>query len=169
MPIYLELRLPPRRLNPRVAGEDGFACLDAGRQISPAKPCFQAPMSYGWRGRGGGRGTRARHGWPSLVGGRPAEIRSGPHVLTESDNLAIKGIAATARAQRGRQCITFPEEHKAGLDRLSATKMREGLRSPNLKPGLNGLITRNNCRAALRPRNTILVSSCTYNEIGQHQ
>ena len=61
---------------------------------------------------------KARERIAALIGGQPKEIifTSG---ATESDNLAIKGVAA-AHGDRGRHIITQATEHHAVLDTCRA-------------------------------------------------
>jgi cysteine desulfurase len=55
---------------------------------------------------------------------------------TESDNLAIQGIAR-GRAHRGRHLITMPTEHKAVTDPFRALE-KDGFEVTWLEPGSNG-------------------------------
>ena len=75
-------------------------------------------------GRGSGR-TRPREQVASLIGAAPREIvfTSG---ATESNNLALKGVAAMYRHQ-GDHIITAATEHKAVLDPCQRLE-REGFR-----------------------------------------
>jgi len=83
---------------------------------------------------------------------------------TESDNLAIKGVAAQY-ASRGRHIVTVKTEHKAVLD-TCAHLQRQGFELTYLDVRPDGLIDLDALRAALRP-DTILVSvMLVNNEIG---
>jgi cysteine desulfurase len=105
----------------------------------------------------------ARRQIAKLVGARRVEIyfTSG---ATESDNLAIKGIAE-ARCERGRHLITTAIEHKAVLDTCQRLE-REGFEVTYLPVSTEGLVAPDAVAAAMRP-DTILVSVMLANhEIG---
>ncbi len=105
----------------------------------------------------------ARDQVASLVGADPREIvwTSG---ATESDNLAIKGIAQFYH-KRGKHIITLKTEHKAVLDTCRQLE-REGFEVTYLDPMANGLLDIEVFKAALR-EDTILVSIMhVNNEIG---
>ncbi len=83
---------------------------------------------------------------------------------TESDNLAIKGVAHMYR-DKGDHLITVATEHKAVLDAHHALE-REGFRTTFLQVGSDGLINLEELRAAITDQ-TILVSvMAVNNEIG---
>jgi len=83
---------------------------------------------------------------------------------TESDNLAIKGIAHFYHKQ-GKHIITCKTEHKAVLDTCRQLE-RENYEITYLDPEPNGLIDLNKLKAAMR-EDTILVSIMhVNNEIG---
>ena len=83
---------------------------------------------------------------------------------TESDNLAIKGVAHFYQ-KNGKHIVTSKTEHKAVLDTCRQLE-REGYEVTYLDPESNGLIDLNKLKAALRP-DTILVSIMhVNNEIG---
>ena len=83
---------------------------------------------------------------------------------TESDNLAIKGVAHMYR-DKGDHLITVATEHKAVLDAHHALE-REGFRVTFLAVGADGLISLDDLRAAITDQ-TILVSVMAINnEIG---
>jgi len=99
----------------------------------------------------------------NLINAEPDEIiwTSGG---TESDNLAIKGVAQL-NADRGRHIITSEIEHKAVLDSCLYLET-QGFQLTYIKPSTEGLITVEQVEAALRP-DTILVSLMhVNNEIG---
>jgi cysteine desulfurase len=99
----------------------------------------------------------------SLVGADPREIvwTSG---ATESDNLAIKGIANFYH-KRGKHIITMKTEHKAVLDTCRQLE-REGFEVTYLEPLSNGLLEINVFKDAIR-EDTILASIMhVNNEIG---
>jgi cysteine desulfurase len=99
----------------------------------------------------------------SLVGADPREIvwTSG---ATESDNLAIKGIAHFYK-KKGNHIITLKTEHKAVLDTCRQLE-REGYEVTYLDPLPNGLLDINVLIQSIREE-TILVSIMhVNNEIG---
>jgi len=116
---------------------------------------------YGWEAEKAI--DNAREQVASLVGADPREIvwTSG---ATESDNLAIKGIAHFYH-KRGKHIITLKTEHKAVLDTCRQLE-REGFEVTYLEPMPNGLLDIEVFKAALR-EDTILVSIMhVNNEIG---
>ena len=83
---------------------------------------------------------------------------------TEADNLAIKGVAASA-SDRGDHLVTVATEHRAVLDTCRHLEER-GCRVTVLPVGADGLIDLEALEAALEPK-TILVSvMAANNEIG---
>jgi len=83
---------------------------------------------------------------------------------TESDNLALKGVAAFY-ADKGKHIITSSIEHKAVLDSCKYLES-QGFEVTYLKPASNGQISPEQLAAAIRP-DTILVSLMhVNNEIG---
>ena len=116
---------------------------------------------YGWQAEKAI--DTARNQVASLVGADPREIvwTSG---ATESDNLAIKGIAHFYH-KRGKHIITLKTEHKAVLDTCRQLE-REGFEVTYLDPMANGLLDLEVFKAALR-EDTILVSIMhVNNEVG---
>ena len=67
------------------------------------------------------------------------ERSSGPSGATESDNLAIKGVARFY-SKKGKHVITSRIEHKAVLDTCRQLE-REGYEVTYLDPDSDGLIT----------------------------
>jgi cysteine desulfurase len=117
--------------------------------------------SYGWEAEAAVE--RARQHVAELVNADPREIiwTSG---ATESDNLAIKGVAHFYK-KSGRHIVTLKTEHKAVLDSCRQLE-REGYEVTYLEPESNGLLDLNKFEAALRD-DTILVSIMhVNNEIG---
>ena len=83
---------------------------------------------------------------------------------TESDNLAIKGVAEANGASR-RHIVTSAIEHKAVLDTCAYLETK-GYEVTYLQPGPSGIIEPEQVAAALRP-DTLLVSLMhVNNEIG---
>jgi cysteine desulfurase len=116
---------------------------------------------FGWEA--GDAVDAARKQVAALIHAKPQEIifTSG---ATESDNLAIKGVARANRA-KGNHIVTLPTEHKAVLDschRLEA----EGFRVTYVPVRADGLADLNRIESALTEE-TILVSiMMAHNEIG---
>jgi len=116
---------------------------------------------YGWQAEKAV--DKARSQVASLVGADPREIvwTSG---ATESDNLAIKGIAHFYQ-KRGKHIITMKTEHKAVLDTCRQLE-REGFEISYLEPLSNGLLDISVFKDAIR-EDTILASIMhVNNEIG---
>ena len=116
---------------------------------------------YGWQAEKAV--DKARSQVASLIGADPREIvwTSG---ATESDNLAIKGIAHFYH-KRGKHIITLKTEHKAVLDTCRQLE-REGFEVTYLEPLSNGLLDINVFKDAIR-EDTILASIMhVNNEIG---
>ncbi|MEE5064382.1 aminotransferase class V-fold PLP-dependent enzyme [Pseudomonas alliivorans] len=94
----------------------------------------------------------------------PAETVIWTSGATESNNLAIKGIAHDSTAQR-RHIITSALEHKAVIDTVK-TLERQGFAVTWLQSDANGLIQPKAVQAALR-EDTLLVSlMLVNNELG---
>jgi cysteine desulfurase len=155
MSIYLDYAATTP-LDPKVAAKmAGYLTLEG---------VFANPASI----HGPGRAARAaveeaRAHVATLVGAMPQEIvfTSG---ATESDNLAIKGVAR-ARQHKGRHIVTSRIEHKAVLDACKQLE-KEGFEVTWLKPDADGLIQPDAVQAALR-KDTILVSLMhANNELG---
>ncbi|MCP4441439.1 MAG: IscS subfamily cysteine desulfurase [Aureispira sp.] len=105
----------------------------------------------------------AREQIAKLIGADPREIifTSG---ATESDNLAIKGVAEMYK-RKGNHIITLETEHKAVLDTCKALE-KTGVEVTYLKVNRQGLVDLAELEAAIRPT-TILVSIMyANNEIG---
>ena len=117
--------------------------------------------SFGWQAEEAVE--TARKQIADLVGANPKEIvfTSG---ATESDNLALKGVAEMY-AEKGNHIITAATEHKAILD-TSKRLEKNGYRVTYLPVQANGLIDLDMLREAITDK-TILVSIMyANNEIG---
>jgi cysteine desulfurase len=119
-----------------------------------------------------GRETRAalddsRDRLAALLGCRPHEIifTSGG---TESDNLAILGIAR-ANAARGRHLITCATEHHAVLHPFEYLQRREGFRVTVLRVDAHGLLDPDDLRAAITDGTTLVSVMTANNETGVRQ
>ena len=108
--------------------------------------------SFGWHAEEAVEAARAQVA--ALVGASPREIvwTSG---ATESNNLAIKGVAEF-HAGKGRHLVTVATEHKAVLDSMHALE-RRGWAVTVLPVGRDGRLDPAELKAALRP-DTVLVS-----------
>ncbi|MBS98888.1 MAG: IscS subfamily cysteine desulfurase [Oceanospirillaceae bacterium] len=156
LPIYLDYSATTP-VDPRVA-EKMMACLTPdGIFGNPASRSHQ----FGWKAEEAVE--TARRQVADLIGADPREIvwTSG---ATESDNLAIKGVAHFYD-KKGKHIITSKIEHKAVLDTCRQLE-REGFEVTYLTPGSDGIITPQMVADALRD-DTILVSLMhVNNEIG---
>lgn len=120
--------------------------------------------SFGWRAEEAVE--EAREEVARLVGATAREIvwTSG---ATESDNLAVKGVARF-HAGKGRHLVTTAIEHKAVLDSMAALS-REGFEVTILPVSGEGIVDPESVRAAIRP-DTVLVSVIhASNEVGTVQ
>ncbi len=127
--------------------------------------CFGNPASrshrFGWQAEEAV--DTAREHIANYLNADPREIvfTSG---ATESDNLAIKGVA-NFYGKKGKHIITCKTEHKAVLDPCRQLE-REGFEVTYLEPEPNGIIDLNKLKDAVR-EDTILVSIMhVNNEIG---
>ena len=114
---------------------------------------------YGWRAEEAVEEARAQVA--RLINADPREIvwTSG---ATESDNLAIKGVAEGAAR---RHIVTSAIEHKAVLDTCAHLET-QGFEVTYLVPGSSGIVAPDQVAKALRP-DTLLVSLMhANNEIG---
>lgn len=155
-PIYFDYSATTP-VDPRVA-EKMCACLTLdGNFGNPASRSH----AFGWDAEKAVE--QARQQVAQLIHADPKEIvfTSG---ATESDNLAIKGVAHFYQ-KKGKHIITCKTEHKAVLDTCRQLE-REGFEVTYLEPESNGLIDLEKLRAALRD-DTVLVSIMhVNNEIG---
>ena len=155
-PIYLDY-LSTTPVDPRVV-EVMSACLST-------EGVFGNPASrshvFGWKAEEAVE--NARNQVAELINADPREMvwTSG---ATESDNLAIKGVAHFYH-KKGKHIITSKIEHKAVLDTCRQLE-REGYEVTYLDPDEQGLTTPDMVQAAIR-EDTILVSVMhANNEIG---
>jgi cysteine desulfurase len=153
-PIYLDYSATTP-VDPRVAE----------KMIPYLTELFGNPASrshaYGWDAEKAVEA--AREDVAALVGADPREIvwTSG---ATESNNLAIKGVARF-HSGKGKHLITVKTEHKAVLDTMRELE-RQGYSVTYLDVLPNGLVDLDAFRAAIRP-DTILASVMfVNNEIG---
>lgn len=155
-PIYFDYSATTP-VDPRVAKAMCDCLTMDGNFGNPASRSHQ----FGWDAEKAV--DEARKNVADLVNADPKEIvwTSG---ATESDNLAIKGVAHFYQKQ-GKHIITSKTEHKAVLDTCRQLE-REGYEVTYLDPETNGMIDLDKLKAAMRD-DTILVSIMhVNNEIG---
>jgi cysteine desulfurase len=135
-------------MDPRVAEKMMQFMTPDGEYGNPASRSH----TYGWTAESAVE--EARKNVAALVNASPKEIiwTSG---ATESDNLAIKGVAHFYH-KKGKHIITCKTEHKAVLDTCRQLE-REGYEVTYLDPEPTGLIDHAKLEAAMRD-DTILVS-----------
>jgi cysteine desulfurase len=116
---------------------------------------------FGWKA--GKAVENAREQVAALIGGRFREIvfTSG---ATESNNLAIKGVAARAPQQR-RHIVTVATEHRAVLDPYEALA-RDGFRMTVLGVNATGQLDLEKLRDAMTDETLLLSVMSGNNEIG---
>jgi cysteine desulfurase len=145
IPIYLDYHattpVDPRVLEAMLP----YFTHDFGNAASKSHP-------FGWRAEEAVEAARAEVG--KLIGASAKEIvwTSG---ATESNNLAIKGVAQFYR-EKGKHLVTCRTEHKAVLDSMHALE-RQGYEVTFLDVERDGRLDPARLAAALRP-DTILVS-----------
>ncbi|WP_417761097.1 IscS subfamily cysteine desulfurase [Shewanella sp.] len=156
LPIYLDYAATTP-VDPRVAQKMAQYMTMDGVFGNPASRSHR----YGWQAEEAV--DIARNQLADLINADPREIvfTSG---ATESDNLAIKGVAAFYQ-KKGKHIITSKTEHKAVLDTCRHLE-RDGYEVTYLDPDSNGLIPLERIENAMRD-DTILVSiMLVNNEIG---
>ena len=155
-PIYYDY-FATTPVDPRVA-EKMVECLTMEGNFGNAA---SRSHLYGWKAEEAIE--NARRQVADMINADPREIvwTSG---ATESDNLALKGVAHFYH-KKGKHIITSKIEHKAVLDSCRQLE-REGFEVTYLDPDSNGLTSPEAVAAALRD-DTILVSIMhANNEIG---
>src|SRR5690606_8351584 len=117
--------------------------------------------AYGWDAEEAVE--QARADVAALVNAEPREIiwTSG---ATESNNLAIKGVAHF-HAGRGKHIVTLKTEHKAVLDTCKELE-RQGFEVTYLDVRDDGILDLDRFAAALRPDTTLASVMLVNNEIG---
>ncbi|MCF4164529.1 IscS subfamily cysteine desulfurase [Zavarzinia compransoris] len=154
LPIYLDYQATTP-LDPRV--------LDAMMPYFTTK--FGNPHSrshkFGWEAEEGVE--EARGEVAKLIGADPREVifTSG---ATESNNLAIKGVALFNK-DRKNEIVTVVTEHKCVLDTCRHLE-QEGFKVTYLPVGENGLIDLDQLRAAVTDKTALVSIMAVNNEIG---
>jgi len=117
--------------------------------------------SFGWQAEEAT--DKARKQVADLIGATAKEIvfTSG---ATESDNLALKGVAQMY-AEKGNHIITAATEHKAILDTCKRLE-KEGCRVTYLPVQTNGLVDLDELRAAITDKTILISIMYANNEIG---
>jgi len=117
--------------------------------------------SFGWAGEEGVE--TAREQIAKLVGATTKEIifTSG---ATESDNLAIKGVAEMYR-EKGNHIITAVTEHKAVLDTCKRLE-KNGYRVTYLPVQKDGLISLDELKSTITDKTILVTIMYANNEIG---
>ncbi|MCH7768925.1 MAG: IscS subfamily cysteine desulfurase [Nitrospinae bacterium] len=120
--------------------------------------------SFGWRAEEAV--GRAREQVARLIGAKPREIifTSG---ATESDNLALKGVAEMYQ-EKGDHIITQVTEHKAVLDTAKRLE-RQGFEVTYLPVDREGLVDPDDVRRAFRETTILISIMAANNEIGTLQ
>lgn len=156
LPIYMDYSATTP-VDPRVAQKMIECLTNEGNFGNPASRSHV----FGWKAEEAVE--NARRQVAELVNADPREIvwTSG---ATESDNLAIKGVASFY-ASKGKHLITSKIEHKAVLDTMRQLE-REGFEVTYIEPGEDGLITPAMVEAALREDTTLVSIMHVNNEIG---
>lgn len=156
LPIYLDYSATTP-VDPRVAAKM-MECLTLDGNFG--NPASRSHL-FGWKAEEAAENGRRQVA--ELVNADPREIvwTSG---ATESNNLAIKGVAHFY-SSKGKHIVTSKIEHKAVLDTCRQLE-REGFEVTYLEPSEDGLITPALVESVLRD-DTILVSIMhVNNEIG---
>lgn len=155
-PIYFDYAATTP-VDPRVAQKMSECLLAEGKFGNPASRSHK----FGWEAEEAVE--IARRQVADLINCDPREIvwTSG---ATESDNLAIKGVAHFYKS-KGKHIVTSKIEHKAVLDTCRHLE-REGFEVTYLEPGADGLITPESVEAAIREDTTIVSIMHVNNEIG---
>lgn len=155
-PIYLDYAATTP-VDPRVA-EAMCACLTPDGNFG--NPASRSHL-FGWEAEEAVE--TARKNVASLINADPREIvwTSG---ATESNNLAIKGVAHFNQ-KRGKHIITSKIEHKAVLDTCRQLE-REGFEVTYMVPDANGVVTPEALQSAIREDTTVVSLMQVNNELG---
>lgn len=155
-PVYFDYAATTP-VDPRVAQKMSECLMAEGNFGNPASRSHK----FGWEAEEAVE--LARQQVADLLHCDPREIvwTSG---ATESDNLAIKGVAQFYKT-RGKHIVTSKIEHKAVLDPCRHLE-KEGFEVTYLEPGEDGLITPQQVADAIREDTTLVSIMHVNNEIG---
>jgi cysteine desulfurase len=156
LPIYLDYSATTP-VDPRVA-QKMIECLTLDGNFG--NPASRSHM-FGWKAEEAAENARSQVA--NLIGADPREIvwTSG---ATESNNLAIKGVAHF-NVKKGKHIVTSKIEHKAVLDTCRQLE-REGFEVTYLDPTPEGIIEPQQVADALRADTTLVSIMHVNNEIG---
>src|SRR5918911_1514888 len=154
LPIYMDYHATTR-VDPRV--------LDAMRPYSREKSGNAASRNhpFGWEAEDAVE--TARKQVADLIGANAKEVifTSG---ATESNNLAIKGVAEMYR-EKGNHLITCVTEHKAVIDTCKKLE-KQGARVTYLPVEKDGRISLDDLRSAITDKTILITIMTANNEIG---
>ena len=155
-PIYLDYS-STSPCDPRVAAKMAECLTLEANFGNPASRSHK----FGWKAEEAVENARKQVA--DLLNSDPREIvwTSG---ATESDNLAIKGVAHFY-IKKGKHIITSKIEHKAVLDSCRQLE-REGFEVTYLDPDSTGIVSPEMVAAAIRPDTTLVSLMHVNNEIG---
>ncbi|MGI2260004.1 IscS subfamily cysteine desulfurase [Shewanella sp. GXUN23E] len=156
LPIYLDYSATTP-VDPRVAEKMMQYMTMDGVFGNPASRSHR----YGWQAEEAVDHARAQIAELINADHREIVLTSG---ATESDNLAIKGVAHFYQ-KKGKHIITSKTEHKAVLDTCRQLE-REGFEVTYLEPAENGIIPMERLEAAMRDDTILLTLMHVNNEIG---
>jgi len=142
------------------------------RVLEAMEPCFRhffgnsasTSHPYGWDAEQ--LVAESRNSIANIIGAASKEIvfTSG---ATESNNLAIKGVAAMYR-ERGNHLITQPTEHKCVLDTMKYLET-QGFEVTYLKVDSTGLIDLEELKKSITDQTILISTMFANNEIGTIQ
>eukprot|EP00667_Euglena_gracilis_P011326 EG_transcript_11568 len=118
--------------------------------------------AYGWSAESATE--KAREQVAKLVGAQPKEIvfTSG---ATESNNIAIKGVAKFYEKTKGNHIITLQTEHKCVLESCRHLE-QEGFEVTYLPVQTDGLVNLQELEAAIKPTTCLVSVMFVNNEVG---
>jgi cysteine desulfurase len=157
LPIYMDNN-STTRVDPRVVEAMlPFFTEEFGNAASRSHP-------YGWKAEAAV--DEAREQIAALIGATEKEIifTSG---ATESNNLALKGVAAMYK-KKGNHIVTVPTEHKCVLDTCKRLE-REGCQVTYLDVDKYGRVTAEQVRNAITDKTIVVSVMFANNEIGTIQ
>lgn len=156
LPIYMDYAATTP-VDPRVAEKMWKYMTPDGFFGNPASRSHE----YGWKANDAVE--KAREQVAELIGADPSEViwTSG---ATESDNLAIKGVASFYK-KKGNHIITCKTEHKAVIDTCRQLE-REGFEVTYLEPESDGMIDLKKLEEAITDKTILISIMHVNNELG---